>query len=63
MESAVAKPGYIQSPDLDRPPVPGVPTIQLREIGAALLDQVSNGFESDTLSNDDMIRIGQKVLG
>lgn len=40
----------------------GLPKIQLRDMAAALLDQVVNGFEKDTLGNGDMIRIGQKAL-
>lgn len=42
--------------------IPGLPHIDLPDVAAALLDQVVNGFEKDTLKNDDMIRIGQKAL-
>ncbi|RYP89866.1 hypothetical protein DL770_004018 [Monosporascus sp. CRB-9-2] len=60
--SCIAKPGMIAGPGRDLPVVPGLPKIELRDFAAALLDQVVNGFEKDTLSNDDMIRIGQSAL-
>lgn len=62
VQSQVAKPGIIATPGRVLPNVPGLPKIELTDIAAALLDQVINGFEKDTLSNDDMIRIGQKAL-
>lgn len=46
-----------------RPNVPGLPLVELRDIVAAMLDQVVNGFEKDTLLNDDLVRIGKKALG
>lgn len=52
----------IASPGKPSRTVPGLPKIELCDIAAALLDQVVNGFEKDTLSNDDMARIGQSVL-
>lgn len=42
--------------------VPGLPNIELHDIAAALLDQAVNGFQKNTLSNDDMVNIGQRVL-
>lgn len=57
----IAKPGKITVPGMAVRAVPGLPSIELRHMAAALLDQIVNGFEKDTLSNDDMIRIGQKV--
>lgn len=62
MQSCVVKPGLIDHPSRERREIPGLPHIELTDIAAALLDQVINGFEKDTLSNDDMIRIGQKAL-
>jgi hypothetical protein len=62
VEACAAKPGLIDGPGKEKRVVPGLPSIELREIAAALLDQVINGFEKDTLSNDDMVRSGQKVL-
>ncbi|OTA90723.1 hypothetical protein M434DRAFT_22805 [Hypoxylon sp. CO27-5] len=57
--SCIAKPGMIKGPGMEVRVVPGLPEIQLHEIAACLLDQVVRGFEKDTLSNDDMVRIGQ----
>ncbi|ETS88113.1 hypothetical protein PFICI_01941 [Pestalotiopsis fici W106-1] len=62
VEAAVAKPGMIVAPGVERRNVPGIPEVALRDVAAALLDQVVNGLEKDTLSNDDLVRIGQKVL-
>lgn len=56
------RPGIIQSPDRPRREIPGVPSIELEEVVAAQLDQILNGFESDTLKNDDLVRIGRKAL-
>jgi hypothetical protein len=39
-----------------------VPKIHVSEISAALLSQLVNGFEKDTLMSEDLSRIGQKVL-
>lgn len=40
----------------------GLPQVTLSEIAATLLDQAVNGFEKEDLLNEDLIRIGQKVL-
>lgn len=40
----------------------GRPKIQVSEISAAMLYQVVNGFETDTLVIADMVRDGQKFL-
>lgn len=40
----------------------GVPSIRLSEVAAALLDQVVNGFDKDTLVNEDLVNIGQAAL-
>jgi nucleoside-diphosphate-sugar epimerase len=63
IQSCVVKPGIIDSPDREKRIIPGVPNIGLHVIAAVLLDQIINGFEKDTLGNDDMIRIGQRVIG
>ena len=39
-----------------------VPTIEVKEISAAMLHQVLNGFEKETLQNDDLVRIGRQAL-
>lgn len=36
--------------------------IGVRELAAAMVDQVSNGFEKEPLENADLARIGKKVL-
>lgn len=63
IQSCVTKSGFINSPGRVAPNVPGLPLVELRDIVAAMLDQVVNGFEKDTLSNDDLVRIGKKALG
>ncbi|KAJ5605888.1 hypothetical protein N7510_008669 [Penicillium lagena] len=62
VQSCVAKPGLIDAPGRETREIPGLPHIDLARIAAALLDQAMNGFEKNTLSNDDLVRIGQKVL-
>jgi hypothetical protein len=39
-----------------------VPNIGVGELVAAMLDQVENGFEKEPLQNDDLARIGKKLL-
>jgi hypothetical protein len=56
------KPGLIDAPGAEKREIPGLPHIDLPDIAAALLDQVVCGFEKDTLSNDDLVRIGQRAL-
>lgn len=50
------------APGVERRGVPGIPEVDLTEVAAAMLDQVLRGFERDTLSNDDLVRIGRRVL-
>lgn len=57
------KPGFIDAPGVERREIPGIPHMELTDIAAAMLDQVIGGFEKDTLSNDDLARIGQRALG
>lgn len=38
-----------------------VPNVAVTEIAAALLDQVINGFEKDTVQNEDLVRIGKAL--
>lgn len=72
MEAGVAKPGLIDAPGkmgaamkfavgIGRAFI-GLPLIDVRVISAALLDQALNGLEKDTLLNEDLARIGQRVL-
>jgi len=39
-----------------------VPNVPLKDLCAAMLDQVINGFEKEPLQNDDLHRIGQNIL-
>jgi hypothetical protein len=68
VEACIAKPGLINGPDKPATLVSqvltsviGLPSIRVGEIAAALLDQVVDGFEKDTLRNEDLVRIGQQV--
>ncbi len=40
-----------------------VPSVHLQHVAAAMLDGVVHGFASDTLLNEDLGRIGARVLG
>ncbi|KAK8128459.1 nucleoside-diphosphate-sugar epimerase [Apiospora sp. TS-2023a] len=60
--ACIAKPGMIRGPGMELTTVPGLPSIELQHIAAALLDQVVNGFQKDTLSNDDMSQMAQRIL-
>ena len=42
--------------------VPFVPSVEVKEISAAMLHQVMTGFEKETLQNDDLVRIGRQAL-
>ncbi|KAK3325133.1 hypothetical protein B0H66DRAFT_599319 [Apodospora peruviana] len=73
VEACVAKPGLIGGEgkatgflmEAMKPVIrvlAGLPTVDVREMAAALLDQVVNGFEKEPLASDDLTRIGKKVL-
>lgn len=36
--------------------------IGIKEVAAAMVDQVSNGFEQEPLENADLARIGKRAL-
>jgi len=67
VEASAAKPGLITTPG--RPitsifaraasAVGFVPCIDRAAMVTAMLDQVTNGFESDTLMNDDLVRLAK----
>ncbi|AEO71933.1 uncharacterized protein THITE_2148503 [Thermothielavioides terrestris NRRL 8126] len=68
VQAAVAKPGLISGPGkktswLQRTLLSliGLPSIEVSEIAAALLQQAVKGVEKETLSNDDMIRIAREM--
>lgn len=68
----MAKPGLIDAPGKSSfvggifksvaCSVIGLPQIENSQVAATLIDQVVNGFEKDTLLNQDLARIGSKVL-
>ncbi|KAK0708872.1 hypothetical protein B0T21DRAFT_387583 [Apiosordaria backusii] len=67
LEVLIAKPGLIMGYGKIVPAVQkalmtaiGVPKIAVQDISAALLDQVDNGFEQDTLMTEDLSRIAAK---
>ncbi|KAK3381015.1 hypothetical protein B0H63DRAFT_474761 [Podospora didyma] len=70
VEVLIAKPGIISGPGHETPmfqkvffSVIGLPKIRVSHISATLIDQVINGFDQgDTLLNDDMVRLGDKIL-
>jgi len=37
-------------------------TVSVTECSAAMLDQAVNGFEKEPLVNEDLVRIGRRVL-
>lgn len=72
VDACVAKVGLITDPAKDGflkiaganvfGTVIGIGTVDISVISAALLDQVLNGFEKETLVHVDVVRIGKKVL-
>jgi hypothetical protein len=70
VEACVAKPGfvtghgdvmkYLRATALKW--TVGLPNVAVEEISAAMLDQVLRGFEAEPIFNDDLRRIGEKVL-
>ena len=39
-----------------------IPNVDLREVSAAVISQAIHGFEKETLSNNDLVRLGQAAL-
>ncbi|UPK90859.1 hypothetical protein LCI18_001794 [Fusarium solani-melongenae] len=71
LESCVFKPGLINTANTSflvkglqgvARVLIGLPSIQLDEMAAALLDKAINGFEKDTFLNEELIEIGQRAL-
>ncbi|KAF2104704.1 hypothetical protein NA57DRAFT_70912 [Rhizodiscina lignyota] len=63
IEACVAKPGIITAPwRAENPAMAKFPKIDVSEVAAAMIDQVLNGFEKEPLWNEDLLRIGQRVL-
>lgn len=65
----MAKPGLISTPgDLGKRAFAGVlkltmgvPSIYVSQIAAAMIDQVTKGFEKEPLLNDDLVKIADKI--
>ncbi|KAM5349901.1 hypothetical protein ACJ41O_006406 [Fusarium nematophilum] len=71
VEACVAKPGLIMGLGTPRlmttaaalaGSIISLPIINVDQVAATLLNQVIEGFEKDTLLNDDLARIGQKAM-
>ncbi|KAF5879573.1 putative nucleoside-diphosphate-sugar epimerase protein [Botrytis fragariae] len=73
VEACIAKPGLIDGPDRRQGLVGsvlstigrsliGLPKVDVSQIAATLLEQAVKGIEKETLSNEDLVRIGNKVL-
>lgn len=69
IEVASAKPGYITATgDIVRATmaatvraVSGIPSIDVVDLAAAMLDQVIKGFEREPLMPDDLIRLAKAI--
>ncbi|KAI0965511.1 NAD(P)-binding protein [Xylaria arbuscula] len=67
IETTMAKPGYITAPwDLAKQAmgfavskIAGLPSIDVGDLAAAMIDQVINGFEKESLMPEDLIRLGK----
>ncbi|KAH8807463.1 hypothetical protein F5884DRAFT_899859 [Xylogone sp. PMI_703] len=72
VSACVAKPGLIDGPGRTGmimtalqtvgTTIIGLPRVGVSEVSATLLDQAVNGFEKETLLNEDLVRIGRSVL-
>lgn len=71
VDVGVAKPGIIVKPGLSLASIAAtmgsafsvLSTVGLEECAAAMLDQAVNGFEKETMLNEDLKRIGQGARG
>ena len=65
MSACVAKPGIITAPGRAGPPgvvAPTMPRVAVVELAAAMLQGILEGFGSETLTNDDLARLGKEAL-
>ncbi|ATZ48344.1 hypothetical protein BCIN_03g05690 [Botrytis cinerea B05.10] len=73
VEACIAKPGLIDGPDRRQGLVVsvlstigrrliGLPIVDVSQIAATLLEHAVNGIEKETLLNEDLVKIGNKVL-
>ncbi len=66
----VAKPGWITAATFTTRSIMAfamrwtvsIPSVTVTECSAAMLDQVANGFDKEPLVNEDLVRIGRRVL-
>ncbi|KAK2589961.1 hypothetical protein QQS21_012352, partial [Conoideocrella luteorostrata] len=73
LESYILKPGLLSGPGRDgikmqvtqflMSSMIGLPHARVQDVSAAALHIAVHGFENDTISNEDLTRIGQKALG
>ena len=42
--------------------ITGLPSMDVRECAAAMLKEAAEGFTAETLSHQDLLRIGREVL-
>ncbi|ROV89599.1 hypothetical protein VMCG_09922 [Cytospora schulzeri] len=61
VEASVARPGIIHGPGKEKRTIPGVPSIEVHDLAAAMLDQVVNGVGKDTMMHEDLVQLGQKA--
>ena len=70
LEVCVAKPGWITAATFTRRSIMAfvmrlavsMPSVTVTEISATMIDQVVRGFDKEPLVNDDLVRIGGRVL-
>jgi len=70
IDACVAKPGFITKPGnyfnialaTALKWTGMVSNVSVTEVAAAVLNQVTNGFEKEPLQNEDLVRIGRKIL-
>lgn len=59
----MARPGWILSPDQEaRQEIPEGPNLGVGVLAAALLDQALYGVDKDTLTHDDLVRLGEDSI-
>lgn len=70
LEVCVAKPGWITAATFSTRSIMAfvmrwtvsLPSVSVTECSATMLDQVTNGFDKEPLTNEDLVRIGRRVL-
>lgn len=70
LEVCVAKPGWITDANFTMRSIVAfamkwtvsMPSVSVTEISATMIDQVAKGFDQEPLVNEDLVRIGRRVL-